>query len=278
MPNPPRSPRSESLVRQTAGPPHRGGVPRALGTARPTNSRARATQPGGRGEARAPEAALAHGPQLPNGNAHVERQRATGGPHSARVTARKKQARARARPAARPCAAPTRSPGPPLPHRRGGGARAEGRSPFPSRPEVAGAQRRRPARPRPPLCGVGLLPQCHSLAAFPPLPEPSPGDATAAAASALPAGPASPPGASVLPSLLQDRQDFLLTAPWAPSYIQPSQPMGAEYTSRENGSSGSRESCRSDLKGTLLSEREVGRTESGSLVVERSATPMDAPP
>lgn len=107
-PNPPRSPRSESLVRQTDGPPLGGGVPRALGTVRPTNSRARATQPGGRGEARAPEAALAHGPQLrANGNAHVERQRATGGPHSARVTACKKQARARARPAARPCAAPT---------------------------------------------------------------------------------------------------------------------------------------------------------------------------
>lgn len=53
---------------------------------------------GGRGEARAPEAVLAHGPQLrANGNAHVERLRATGGPHSARVTARKKKKHALAR-------------------------------------------------------------------------------------------------------------------------------------------------------------------------------------
>lgn len=45
---------------------------------------------GGREEARAPEAVLAHGPQLrANGNAHVGRLRATGAPHSARATAGK---------------------------------------------------------------------------------------------------------------------------------------------------------------------------------------------
>lgn len=121
-------------------------------------------------------------------------------------------------------------------------------------------------------------PQTHSLAAFPPSPEPSPGDVTAAAASALPAGPASPPGASVLPPQLQDRQDFLLTAPWAPSYIQPSRPMGAEGLSRENRSVGSRESRHSDLKGTLRAERETAGADRVPLVVGRRATPMGSPP
>ena len=64
---------------------------------------------------------------------------------------------------------------------------------------------------------------CLSLATpLSPL-EPSPGDVVAAATAAvLPAGPAAPLGGPVLPSQLQDRQDFPLTAPWAPSYIQPS--------------------------------------------------------
>lgn len=105
-----------------------------------------------------------------------------------------------------------------------------------------------------------------------------PGDVTAAAASVLPAGPASPPGASVLPSPLRDRQDFLLTAPWAPSYIQPSRPMGAEGPSRENRSVGSRESCLPGLKGTLQPQREPVGVESVPLVVGRSATPMGTPP
>lgn len=133
------------------------------------------------------------------------------------------------------------------------GRRSEG---APRSPGPGGSGR--PARPRPPLCGVGPQAQSHGLAAFSPPRESSPGDVTAAAASALPAGPASLPGASVLLSLLQDRQDFLLTARWAPSYIQPSQPMGAEYPSRENRSAGSRESCRSDLKGTFQAVKEAG--------------------
>lgn len=81
---------------------------------------------GGRGEARAPEAVLAHGPQLrADGNAHVERLRATGGPHSARVTARKKKTRSCARASAR-----TRAPRPPKPQARPSPTRgAEAREP-----------------------------------------------------------------------------------------------------------------------------------------------------
>ena len=120
--------------------------------------------------------------------------------------------------------------------------RALGRSRLRSRPEVSWAQRQRPARPRPPLCGVGPLSQARNPATSLPQLEPSPGDVAAAAAAAvLPAGPAAPLGAPVLPSPLQDRQDFPLTAPWAPSYIQPSQPMSAESLSRDDWGVESRE-------------------------------------
>lgn len=253
-PNPQPSPLSKPVVSQAADPPLGRGVLRVLRTARATKPTAgRAPQNwGSRGGARPGSRSS------PRATAESQRERARRAAtrngrtaQRARYRAEKKNTLLRARLCAHSCAAPTQTSGSPLPHPRGGGTRAEGRSPYRSRPEVAWAQRQRPARPRPPLCGVGLLPQTHSLAAFPPSPEPSPGDVTAAAASALPSGPASPPGASVLPPLLQDRQDFLLTAPWAPSYIQPSRPMGAECLSRESRSAGSRESCRSDLKGTL---------------------------
>lgn len=70
-----------------------------------------------------------------------------------------------------------------------------------------------------------------------------------------PCHPPAPPRSSaapVPPSSLRARQAFLLTAPWAPSYIQPPQPMGAERSSRETWRRRSRETraaSRAGLKG-----------------------------
>ena len=229
-------------ARQLAAAPRSRGVPRVLAAAAqpPPNSGARAPKPGVAGGRAPQKAALAQGPQLqepryPDRERARRRPRAPGGPHSARAPVYK-QGRARPSTSARSRAAPTRVPDLPLLHpTRGGGARAQGHSPLRSRPEVSWAQKQRPAPPPPPVWGVGPLSQARRFAAsLPPL-QPSPGDVVvAAAAAALPAGPTAPLGAPVPPSPLQDRQDFPLTAPWAPSYIQPSQPMGAECPSRDN--------------------------------------------
>ena len=242
-------------ARQLAAAPRSRGVLRVLAAAAPPppNSRARVPKPGVAGGRAPQKAALAQGPQLqerryPNRERARRRTRAPRGPHSARAPVYK-QARPRASTSARSRAAPTLVPDRPLPTPQGAGAREprgilrSGAAPRSPGPSGSGP----PARPRPPLCGVGPLSQARRFAtSLPPL-QPSPGDVVvvvvaAAAAAALPAGPAAPLGAPVPPSPLQDRQDFPLTAPWAPSYIQPSQPMGAECPSRDNRSVGSRES------------------------------------
>lgn len=182
----------------------------------------------GRGRARARKAVPAPRPQFqeprnPGRGRARRRPRAPGKPHGARAPVRINRP-SRARAPARVRAPRPPDPHPPLPHPRSGGARAQGHSPLRGRPKVSWAQQQQqPVRPRPPLCGVGPLSQALSLAtSLSPL-EPSPGDAAAAAAAAvLPAGPAAPLGGPVLPLPLQDRQDFPLTAHWAPSYIQPS--------------------------------------------------------
>lgn len=213
----------------------------------PPNSTARAC-PRPSTSGRAPqEAAAAHGlqlqePRYPGRERARQRPRAPGGPHSARAPERINRP-GRARPPAR-----VRAPRPPeSPSRPSPTQGAEAREPRDVLGSGAAPRSPGPSGSGPPAPARRCVGWARCLRPAPrciPAPlESSPGDVAAAATAAvLPAGPAAPLGAPVLPSPLQDRQDFPLTAPWAPSYIQPSQPMSAESLSRDNWCVESRES------------------------------------
>lgn len=233
-----------------AAPPRRRVFLRALEAAPPPNSRARDPNPGVAGRrAHAPESrscprAAAPGTKISGpGTRTSAATRIERSARRAHAPARSyKQARPRASITARSCAAPTESTARPSPT-QGAGAR-EPRDVLRSgaTPRSLGPSGSCP--PAPARRCVGWA-RCLRPAASPhPFPYWIPHPATSPPPPPPPLYPPAPPhslGAPVLPSPLQDRQDFPLTAPWAPSYIQPSQPIGAECSSRDNLSVGSRE-------------------------------------